>query len=167
MTGEGFTVRPAVPTDARALGRLGGALVRFHHAIDPSRFLVAPDLDRGYGRWLGRELAAPEAVVLVAAAPEGELLGYVYGRVEARDWMRLLDAHADLHDILVADGARGRGVGRALLAAFVAAVRARGTPRVVLQTAFANERAQAVFREAGFRPTMIEMTLDLPDPAGD
>ena len=84
------------------------------------------------------------------------------GRLEPRDWNVLLDAHAALHDILVANGAQGRGVGRALLDAFVAAVRARGAPRVVLHTAVANERAQRLFRELGFRPTMLEMTLDLP-----
>ena len=157
-----FTVRPAEARDVPALGRLGGALVRLHHALDPSRFLLAPDVERGYAWWLGRELAAPEAVVLVAAGPDDAVLGYAYGRLEPRDWNVLLDEHAVLHDVLVDDGARGRGVGRALLLAFVAAVRARGAPRVVLHTAVGNERAQAIFREAGFRPTMIEMTLDLP-----
>lgn len=163
MTPPPVTVRPAVASDLPALGRFGGDLVRFHHAIDPRRFMLAPDVDRGYARWFGRELSAPEAVLLVAADADGAILGYVYGRLEPRDWNLLLDAHAVLHDVLVADAARGRGVSRLLLDAFVAAVRALGAPRVVLHTAFTNERAQHVFREAGFRPTMLEMTLELPE----
>jgi len=155
------TIRPAVASDLSPLGRFGGDLVRFHHAIDPLRFMLAPDVDRGYARWFGRELSAPEAILLVAADADGALLGYIYGRLEPRDWNLLLDAHCVLHDILVADVARGRGVGRALLDAFVAAARALGAPRVVLHTAVANERAQRVFRELGFRPTMLEMTLEL------
>ena len=163
MTPPPVTVRPAVASDLPALGRFGGDLVRFHHALDPRRFLLAPDVDRVYAQWFGRERSAPEAVLLVAADAEGSLLGYVYGRLEPRDWNLLLDAHCLLHDVLVADAAQGRGVGRLLLDAFVAAVRALGAPRVVLHTAFTNERAQRVFRELGFRPTMLEMTLELPE----
>jgi ribosomal protein S18 acetylase RimI-like enzyme len=162
MTPPPVTIRPARASDLPALGRYGGDLVRFHHALDPARFLLAPDVDRGYARWFGRELSSPEVVLLVAADADDVLLGYIYGRLEPRDWNVLLDAHAALHDILVADGAQGLGVGRALLDAFVAAVRARGAPRVVLHTAVANERAQRLFRALGFRPTMLEMTLDLP-----
>jgi len=163
MTPPPVTVRPAVASDLPALGRFGGDLVRFHHALDPRSFLLAPDVDRGYAQWFGRERSAPEAVLLVAADADATLLGYVYGRLEPRDWNLLLDAHCVLHDILVADAARGRGVGRLLLDAFVAAARALGAPRVVLHTAVANERAQHVFRELGFRPTMLEMTLELPE----
>ncbi len=49
----------------------------------------------------------------------------------------------------------------ALLEAFLAAIKARGVPRVVLHTAVQNERAQALFAKAGFRPTMLEMTREL------
>ena len=34
-------------------------------------------------------------------------------------------------------------------------------PRVVLGTAAQNERARRLFERRGFRPTMIEMTLEL------
>ncbi len=161
MSEEDFTVRAATADDLPAMGDLAGALVRFHHAIDDRRYLLPPEVEKGYRRWFARELQNPDALLRVAVDRDGEVLGYLYGRIEERDWNLLLDRHAALHDILVRDEARGRGVGKRLVDAFVAEVRQRSVPRVVLHTAVSNERAQAVFREAGFRPTMIEMTLEL------
>jgi RimJ/RimL family protein N-acetyltransferase len=49
--------------------------------------------------------------------------------------------------------------------ATVAALAARGAPRVVLMTAERNETAQRLFARAGFRRTMIEMTRELDGDA--
>ena len=72
-----------------------------------------------------------------------------------------------LYDIVVDPSHRRRGVGRLLLDATLAALKARGAPRVVLSTAKRNESAQRLFAHAGFRPTMLEMTRELDgDRAG-
>ncbi len=163
---DAITVRDAGERDLAAMSELAGRLVRFHHDIDPRRYLLVPEVERGYERWFRTELANADALLLVAVAGDGSVAGYLYGRIEARDWNVLLDAHAVLHDILVRDEATGLGAGRALIEAFVARVRARGTPRVVLHTAVSNERAQRLFRALGFRPTMLEMMLDLEAPQG-
>lgn len=153
-------VRPAIPSDLPRLGELAESLVRLHHEFDPARFLLTQGVAAGYQRWFAQEMQNPDAVLLVAA--EGDaVLGYAYGRVEARDWNMLLDRHGALHDILVDPAARGRRVGEALLEVFLARMKERGVPRVVLHTAVQNERAQALFAKAGFRPTMIEMTREL------
>jgi ribosomal protein S18 acetylase RimI-like enzyme len=60
---------------------------------------------------------------------------------------------------------RGQGVGRMLLDAALAALGARGAPRVVLSTAERNDVAQRLFAHAGFRRTMIEMTRELDGDA--
>lgn len=162
---DDLTVRLAEARDLPAMGALAARLVRFHHALDPRRFILPDDIERGYTWWLGKELSESAAILLVAARSDGTLEGYLYGRIEGRDWNLLLDDHAALHDVLVTDDARGQGVGRKLVEAFVALVRERGTPRVVLHTAVSNERAQRLFQSVGFRPTMIEMTLDLEAPS--
>ena len=150
-------IRKARPSDAPRLGELAGVLVRMHHATDPRRFMLVDGVERGYGSWLGRELAREGALVLVAEEG-GVIVGYTYSTLEGRDWNLLLDEHAELHDILVAEDARRRGVGKALLEATLAELDARGVERVVLGTMVQNEAAQALFRSSGFRPTMIEMT---------
>jgi ribosomal protein S18 acetylase RimI-like enzyme len=65
-----------------------------------------------------------------------------------------------LYDIVVDPAYRNRGVGRLLLDATLAALAAKGAPRVVLSTAARNEPAQRLFAHAGFRRTMIEMTRE-------
>jgi ribosomal protein S18 acetylase RimI-like enzyme len=56
-----------------------------------------------------------------------------------------------LEDLVVAPGARGRGIGRALLRHAIAASRKRGLLRLTLLTDGGNRRAQRLYARAGFR----------------
>jgi ribosomal protein S18 acetylase RimI-like enzyme len=165
---EDIRVRSATAEDLVALGALAAELVRQHHGYDAARFVLPRDVERGYREWFGRELGHAEAVLLVAEpdvpASPAPMLGYLYGRMEGRDWNLLLDRHAALHDLLVVPEAQGRGVGEALVRRFQEIARQRGLPRVVLHSASPNVRAQRLFAKLGFRPTMLEMTCELgPD----
>ena len=93
------------------------------------------------------------------------MAGYSYSGIEGRDYMSLRGPAGVLHDIVVDPAHRGRGVGRILLDATLAALKARGAPQVVLSTATGNESAQRLFDRAGFRRTMIEMTLEMDGSA--
>ena len=154
-------VRPARPADLPAIGRLGALLVRTHHDFDPERFIAAtPRTEHAYASFLGSQLDEPNVVILVGDE-DGQLLGYTYAGVEETDYMSLRGPAGVLYDIVVDPEHRGRGVGRTLLDATVAALESRGAPRVVLSTAERNEVAQRLFTRAGFRRTMIEMTREL------
>jgi ribosomal protein S18 acetylase RimI-like enzyme len=158
-----LTVRPARPSDADALGRMGAALVRQHHGFDAQRFMITEDVEAGYRWWLGKELKSRKAVVLVAEQ-EGEVVGYLYGTVEERDWATLRDRCGGLHDIWVDEKARGTGAGRMLAEAAVQRFAGLGVPRVILMSATKNEGAQRFFARLGWRPTMVEMTREIPEP---
>jgi ribosomal protein S18 acetylase RimI-like enzyme len=154
------TVRPAARADLPAIGRLGALLVRTHHDFDPARFIPAtPQTERGYASYLGTQLEEPSVVVLVADR-DGQVVGYTYAGVEGYDYMSLRGPAGVLYDIVVDPAHRGHGVGRMLLDSTLAALEARGAPRVVLSTAERNEPAQRLFARAGFRRTMIEMTRE-------
>jgi ribosomal protein S18 acetylase RimI-like enzyme len=56
----------------------------------------------------------------------------------------------NVHDLAVLPGHRGRGVGRALLAAVEQAARARGCVKVTLEVQENNRRARRVYEAAGF-----------------
>jgi ribosomal protein S18 acetylase RimI-like enzyme len=158
-----LTIRPATSADVSTIGRLGALLVRTHHDFDPKRFIPATSRTAdGYGSYLGSQLSKPDIVVLVAEE-NGEVLGYTYAGIEGTDYMALRGPAGALYDIVVDPEQRGRGVGRALLDATLDELKARGAPRVVLETAERNEPAQRLFERAGFRRTMIEMTRELND----
>jgi ribosomal protein S18 acetylase RimI-like enzyme len=101
-------------------------------------------------------------------SPEGAFAGggladlrAVYGAVGALWragllWLleRDLDNDRFLMDgICVADGARGQGVGTALLEAICAEGRIRGYPSVRLDVIDSNARARALYERQGFKPT--------------
>jgi len=153
------TVRRATPADQEALGRYGGALMRQHHADDSRRFIQVEHPESGYGRFLVSQLGVPSSLVMVAE-DDGAVVGYVYADVEGTNWMELRGPCGVVHDIYVDETARRRGAGRALLGAAIEWIRANGRSQVVLLTKTRNAHAHELFASLGFRPTMIEMTLD-------
>ncbi|MCP3144661.1 GNAT family N-acetyltransferase [Pyxidicoccus xibeiensis] len=158
------TLRPAKPSDAPALGRMGAALARQHHDFDPQRFMLPDDVESGYRWWLGKEAQNKKAVVIVAEL-DGEVVGYAYGRIEEVDWNMLLDRCGGFHDIWVDEKVRRVGVGVLLAEELMKRLTALGVPRVVLHTAARNEAAQRMFAKLGWRPTMVEMTREAPADA--
>jgi ribosomal protein S18 acetylase RimI-like enzyme len=154
-------IRPAVPADLSTIGKLGAFLVREHHGFDPLRFIAAtPRTEQGYAGFLATQLTESNVTLLVALRQD-EVVGYVYATMEGYDYMSLRGPAGVVQDIVVNPAHQGQGIGRALLDAALAALAARGAPRVVLSTAEQNAPAQRLFTSAGFRRTMIEMTREL------
>jgi ribosomal protein S18 acetylase RimI-like enzyme len=156
-----FVVRRATDTDAPALGRLGGMLLRLHHTLDPQRF-IAPgtDPEGGYEWFLRTQLTEDDAVVLVAEKDRA-VVGYVFAALEPMSWKELREACGFIHDIAVDEVGRRSGVATALMDAAIEWLRSRGAPRVVLGTAERNAAAQRLFEKLGFRRTMVEMTREI------
>jgi ribosomal protein S18 acetylase RimI-like enzyme len=155
-----FTVRDMKEADLDASSLLAEELVKLHHAWDRTRFFIVPDVAKGYRRWFASQLGQ-EGVLLLVAESEGEIAGYLYGSLEERDWAALLDEHAAIHDIHVSSKHRRKGIARALMAAAAERFKKLGAARIVLSTATQNVEGQSLFKSVGYRPTMVEMTLDL------
>ncbi|MBK9001637.1 MAG: GNAT family N-acetyltransferase [Myxococcales bacterium] len=152
-----LVVRRATSDDLPRAAALAAELVRQHHAVDPGRFMLVDGVEAGYERWFHHELGREQARILVAER-SGEIVGYAYGTLEARDWNLLLDEHGAIHDVLVAEPARRGGTGRRLVEALIAELEALGAQRIVLSTMVENHAAQRLFAACGFRPTLLEMT---------
>ena len=164
-SGPGPTIRRATPADLPAIGRLGALLVEEHHDFDARRFLAPrPRMPVDYASFIRRQLEAPDSFVWVAD-DSGDVIGYAFATIEGYDYMALRGPAGVLQDLIVDPERRGRGLGRRLLEAALAHLASRGAPRVVLSAAARNGPAQRLFESAGFRPTMIEMTRELDDPA--
>ncbi len=112
----------------------------------------------------------------LVAWDDGRRLGAAWGRrlPEDRPGYGWVDATTPELAIAAVPEARGRGVGRALLAGWLDLEAAHGTPQVSLSVNLANERAVAVYRSLGFEEvevresamTMVAPTAPAP-PADD
>lgn len=165
-----LTIRRAAPGDLDALGRLGASLMRIHCAFDERRFMPpGAQPEHAYARFLEAQIADPSMLVLVAERADqgraGDILGYVYAGIEPASFKELRERAGYIHDLLIADDARGAGIGARLLEEAVAWLRDQGMPRVLLWTAAQNAGARRLFEAHGFRATMVEMTRELG--AGD
>jgi ribosomal protein S18 acetylase RimI-like enzyme len=165
-SGRRVTIRDARAADLPALARMGAALTRAHHALDPARFFLPDEpVEAGYRWWLGKELVNPRAAILVAARGRARV-GYAYGRIERRDWNTLRDRCAVGVDLWVEPAARRSGAGRVLVEALCARFAARGEPRLVIQVAAGNGVARRVFAGMAFRETVVELARELDSGGG-
>jgi ribosomal protein S18 acetylase RimI-like enzyme len=156
-----ITIRKAERRDMPAVGRLGAMLIRTHHAFDSKRFLAPiAGTEEGYAAYLGNLLDSNEDCIFVADR-DGEVAGYVWADLEPMSWKELRGPAGFVQDLIVAEDARRRGIATQLLRAAMDWLREHGAPRVILWTAAPNEAARALFRRAGFRDTMVEMTCEL------
>jgi ribosomal protein S18 acetylase RimI-like enzyme len=159
MSDATVRIRRAEPRDIPELGRLGAILVRTHHEFDPRRFM-GPERERDYPAFMTEQLAADDAAVLVAEDAEG-ILGYVFAAIEPSSLKELREEAGYIHDVVVDERARSRGVASRLVALAMDWLERRQVPRVLLWTAPQNETAQRLFARLGFRRTMIEFTKEL------
>ncbi|CCE76461.1 tRNA (adenosine(37)-N6)-threonylcarbamoyltransferase complex transferase subunit TsaD [Clavibacter nebraskensis] len=104
------------------------------------------------------ELTARHGWYVVAADTDGgRILGYA-GLSCPRG------AHAaDVQTIAVADGSRGRGIGRALLTRLVAEAHSRGAREVLLEVRADNPVAQSLYSSLGFEAIAVRPHYYQPD----
>lgn len=154
-------IRPATKSDLPALGRLGALLLRTHYEFDQQRFMApGSNPEQGYAWFLGTQLSRRDVAVFIAE-DGGNVVGYVYAGIEPQSWKELRDRAGFIHDVVVDESKRRRGIAGSLLSAAVEWLQKQGVPRVVLWTADQNNSAQRLFTKLGFRRTMIEMTREL------
>jgi putative acetyltransferase len=140
-----FVVRPSDPADAEALTRLAEAV-----SAEPEGWLISADGEwRSVGeerRYLKAVRRYPHAAVFVAERSDGALVGRLS---LARDTHPASAHVADL-GLMVAQDARRRGVGHALLEAAVEWARTNGVRKLELHVFPWNEPAIKLYERFGF-----------------
>jgi GNAT superfamily N-acetyltransferase len=91
--------------------------------------------------------AMPANAVLVAEGAEGRVVGWLH---VAQAATLTGDAEADILGLVVAEAARGAGIGADLLRAAEAWARAHGHARVRVRSRVERERAHRFYERAGF-----------------
>lgn len=156
-----MVIRTATRADVEALGRLGALLMTVHWDFDRRRFLEPNEHSAaGYGEYLLSQLDDTDSVIFVAEV-DGQVVGYCYCVIEPLSWKELRDEAGFISDLALDPQARRQGTATQLVAAAIEWFRGRKLARVMLWTSTENAPARQLFHRAGFRPTMLEMTLDL------
>ena len=125
------------------------------------RFYEAePDEDRNRAFFARFIAPSDDGLLLAARDADGTPLGFAtlywtFSSVSA-------EPVALMNDLFVVDAGRGKGVGRALIAAAADASRERGLRRMSWETAPDNKTAQRLYDRTGAqRTTWVEYELDL------
>lgn len=134
MNGSAPSVRPMEERDARSVARLSGEL---GYPAD------ARDIVRRLGGLAGR----PDMALLVAVDPAGAILGWIHVSEDST----LTDGPiAEIRGLVVEEGSRGRGVGRALVEASERWAVSRGYPRVRVRSRIARADAHRFYEACGY-----------------
>jgi GNAT superfamily N-acetyltransferase len=152
----------AVPQDVEIAAVTAAEFERLLPLIaDYQRFYEVEDIDEDRNRSFFRRFLAPsEDGLLLGARQRGEPVGYAclywhFSSLKARETVLM-------NDLFVAAQARGRGVGRALIAASAAAARERGAAHLEWATAPGNVTAQRLYDSTGAKPSeWLEYELEL------
>src|SRR5205085_12318893 len=112
MSDTRFLIRPAVPADSEALGRLGAMLMRAHYAFDRQRFIEPGDSpEEGYAWFLEAQARERDVIVLVAEQRDTKaVVGYVYAGLEPMSWKELRGPAGFVHDVATEPSVRRQGV---------------------------------------------------------
>ncbi|GGM25588.1 N-acetyltransferase [Streptomyces fumigatiscleroticus] len=130
-------IRTATPDDEEALLRLDRVTWSHQHAVTPPP---------GPGEPFFRERSGPDDHLV--AEVDGRVVGYVRLGFPTE---LASNAHVrQIRGLAVADEARGRGVGRALVRAAVEEARRRGARRITLRVLGHNTAARKLYESEGF-----------------
>jgi GNAT superfamily N-acetyltransferase len=150
-------VRHAVATDLEHVKPLWEALYR--HQVEHGMLLAMPA--EAYVAWeksiltmLGR------FAVLVVAEREGQLVGFVAGRVRTLPPYFGSAVIGTLSEVFVDQAHRTAGIGRQLVALAIEWFGARQITRVELQVVAGNPDAIRFYRQLGWREELLQLVWD-------
>ncbi|HEX5930009.1 MAG TPA: GNAT family N-acetyltransferase [Solirubrobacterales bacterium] len=149
---EDLEIAPIAPAEYERLLPLIAAYQRFYEVEE-----IDEERNRSFFR---RFLAPSEDGMLLGARSGGEPIGYacLYWHFSSTQALETVL----MNDLFVSEGARGRGVGRALIEASAAVARERGAAQLEWSTAPGNLTAQRLYDSTGAtRSEWIEYALKL------
>ncbi len=146
------------------LDRLEPLWLELHHhhrAVAPELEPYVNDADSWHARRRLYEYLLREDGFVILARSQGAVVGYLAAAETAMPWTATLDSPTrvtELATMLVIPGARGQGIGSALLDAFDAELEASGNPAALVGVLPQNHRAVAFYERRGFVPAWLTMT---------
>ena len=135
-------------------------IAALHESWDPAKYGYLPNPSQRYSKWMAARAADPRSVFLVAER-EGRLVGFIVATVEKEIPIYRLDEFGFIHDLWVEPEYRNEGVARQMTMLLIERFREIGVKQIRCDTAAQNEMARKLFASCGFRPSVIEMLLEI------
>jgi ribosomal protein S18 acetylase RimI-like enzyme len=153
-------IRNAEARDVEHVLPMVQRLAELHRTWDAAKYPYKPDVGEMYRSWLGARVSDPRSVFLVALR-EGTPIGFLIGTVEREIPIYTLTEYGFIHDLWIEPGYRNEGIARQMVMLAIERFSAIGVRQVRLDTASGNEAARALFTACGFRPSTVEMLIEL------
>jgi GNAT superfamily N-acetyltransferase len=144
-----MTIRHAAPEDFAACARLLAEL---------GRPAPTPDTEAALREVYERHVARADTASLVAEA-EGAVIGFL--SLEFRERLNQTQPQAWIPDLIVTEGSRGLGAGRALLRRAFELAEERGCWSVTLESGYQRTVAHQLYKSAGMQEAGFYFVLPL------
>lgn len=147
------SIRRATPEDAEAILFIYMQSAELHARLDPDRNHV-PERTEILERYRSGAQHPEDSTASVTFIAEeaGRVVGFLDARLtKPFDPMYRPSTYCFIADVAVAEGQRGRGVGRTLMQAAEQWAAESGAEFVLLEYHVSNERAAALYAELGYR----------------
>ena len=154
-----LSVRVAQPDELEIIQRLNAGA--FENDVEHDPYLVMdwpynPDSGAAYFR----SRLEGKGVCFVCEADDGEIAGYLAGALRPIESYRR-GVRSELENMFVLPTFRRKGVGTALIQAFVEWSKEQRADEVYVSAYFDNERAVAFYQDNGFSSYSHDLLLDL------
>ena len=164
-----MNIRPAAPDDVPAVLPMVAEICAQHERWDPAKYGFRENPAEMYRRWLTARSTDPRSVFLVAERPAilqdvPFLVGFLIGTVEREIPIYRLREYGFVQDLWVEPDYRNEGLARQMMTLAVERFGAIGVTQVRLDVLVSNDPARKLFEACGFRPTVLEMLLELAKP---
>lgn len=154
-------IRAAQPDDIPGILPMVAKIASLHESWDPARYGYLPHPEEMYRSWLRSRATDSRSVLLVAEQAPGKLVGFLVGTVEREIPIYRLKEYGFIHDLWVEPEYRNEGLARQMVMLAIERFGDMGMTQVRLETAQANEIARGLFIRCGFRPSTVEMLLEI------
>ena len=133
-----------------------------HETWDGAKYGFLPNPAQRYEGWLSKLVNSDRTVFLVAEDQTKALLaGFLVATIEREIPIYRLKEFAFIHDLWVEAEYRRSGVARQLVMQSIEQFQKMGVGQIRLDTAANNDAARKLFSECGFRPSVVEMLIEL------
>lgn len=155
-------IRRAKQSDIPEVLPMVGKICALHETWDSAKYGFLPNPEQRYESWLGKLVKSDRNVFLVAEDETNQkLTGFLAATIEEEIPIYRLQEFAFIHDLWVEPEYRRSGVARQLVMEAMEQLQKLGVGQIRLDTAAINETARKLFSECGFRPSTVEMLIEL------